>query len=306
NAADVLAEQLKRKGIRLTQLHEYSTFQQAIQTMQDDKVSKQIYSSIESRNRLLEMLQDPSVTDPLYEEAWNPVARLFRERDDNNCERPTAEQILDRALGSVQPRPVIVVDLSGQGLENFWSEEVQALLLSRLAEGLLRKAEQRFGGKSLNALVVLDEAHRIVPSESLDSESERADLRRRLIDAVRTTRKYGLGWLFISQSLSSIHRSILDQLRIMIFGFGLAQGEEFRRLRDFAGGDDRAMELYQSFRDPTSFPRRDLQQFPFMAVGPVSPLSFSGRPLFFTAFTDPKEFMQANNLKDDTVLLLSD
>jgi hypothetical protein len=26
-----------------------------------------------------------------------------------------------------------------------------------------------------------------------------------------------------------------------------------------------------------------------MAVGPVSPLAFSGRPLFFSAFIDPQE-----------------
>lgn len=57
------------------------------------------------------------------------------------------------------------------------------------------------------------------------------------------------------------------------------------------------MELYQSFRDPHSFPRPDLREFPFMAVGPVSPLAFSGRPLFFSAFTDPDEFLSANRLK---------
>ncbi len=80
------------------------------------------------------------------------------------------------------------------------------------------------------------------------------------------------------------------------FGFGLALGDEFRKLREFVGGDERAMELYQSFRDPQSFPRRELQEFPFMAVGPVSPLSFSGRPLFFSAFTNPEEFITVNRL----------
>ena len=33
-----------------------------------------------------------------------------------------------------------------------------------------------------------------------------------------------------------------------------------------------------------------------MAVGPVSPLAFSGRPLFFTAFTDPQQFVTVNGL----------
>lgn len=48
-----------------------------------------------------------------------------------------------------------------------------------------------------------------------------------LIDAARTTRKYGLGWMFISQTLSSLHWEILHQLRISFFGFGLALGSEF-------------------------------------------------------------------------------
>jgi len=34
-----------------------------------------------------------------------------------------------------------------------------------------------------------------------------------------------------------------------------------------------------------------------MVVGPVSPLAFSGKPLFFTAFTDAAEFLRVNNLR---------
>ncbi len=118
-------------------------------------------------------------------------------------------------------------------------------------------------------------------------------------------RKYGIGWFFISQTLGGIDNEILQQLRILAFGFGLAMGTEFDRLRDFAGGDKRSLEPLTPalsrrgegeawFRDPQSFPRRDLQEFPFMAVGPVSPLAFSGKPLFFTAFTDPTEFLRVN------------
>lgn len=227
--------------------------------------------------------------------------RLFREKDDSDKTRPTVEQIVELCLRA-EDRYIVVLDLSGSGLmktdkQTFWSEQVQALLLDRIAEALIRKAEELYGDKSLNALVVLDEAHRLAGSEYLDEESDKGALRRRLIDGVRTTRKYGLGWMFISQSLSSIHRSVLDQCRILMFGFGLALGDEFRRLKEFASGDEMSMELYQSFRDPHSFPRPDLREFPFMAVGPVSPLAFSGRPLFFSAFTDPDEFLSANRLK---------
>lgn len=76
--------------------------------------------------------------------------------------------------------------------------------------------------------------------------------------AVRETQKYGIGWFFISQTLGGLDNEILQQLRILAFGFGLAIGTEFGYLCDFVGGDKRALELYQSFWNPQSFPRRDL------------------------------------------------
>src|SRR3546814_17939034 len=71
----------------------------------------------------------------------------------------------------------------------------------------------------------LDESHRYARKDEF-SDPNLEQLRLTLLDAVRTTRKYGLGWLFISTSLSSIHRDILQQLRIMFFGFGLSLGND--------------------------------------------------------------------------------
>jgi DNA helicase HerA-like ATPase len=301
NAANVLVERFEAAKITLTSLHREEAYDKCLLILAEDKSLKQIYSGQQGRDRFKEMVEDGTVTKPLYQEAWLPVARLFREKDDNDKDRPSVERVVEYCLRPGD-RGVVILDLSGAGLsaedkQTFWGEEVQALLLDRIAEALIRKAEELFGDKSLNTLVILDEAHRLAGSDRMDEDSDRAALRRKLIDGVRTTRKYGLGWMFISQSMSSIHRSILDQCRILFFGFGLAMGDEFRRLKEFAGGDDRSMRLYQSFRDPQSSPRPDLKEFPFMAVGPVSPLAFSGKPLFFTAFTDAREFLRVNKLE---------
>ena len=145
-------------------------------------------------------------------------------------------------------------------------------------------------------LVLLDEAARHAPAGSLEGGSEAEQLRSLLRRAVPETRKFGIGWFFISPTLGGFDNEILQHLRILFLGFGLALGDEFRKLGEWAGGDKRTMELYQSFRDPHSAPRRDLREFPFMAVGPVSPLAFSGNPLFFSALVDPQEFLQANGL----------
>jgi len=103
--------------------------------------------------------------------------------------------------------------------------------------------------------------------------------------------------MFISQTLSSLHKEIVEQLRIMFFGFGLALGTEFQALRELVGGDPNSLKLYQSFRDPHSSFSIENREYAFMTIGPISPLSFSGTPLFFTAFIKPDDFLNANALK---------
>ena len=145
-------------------------------------------------------------------------------------------------------------------------------------------------GKSLNTLVVIDEAHRLAPAQT-ENEDLKA-VRLSLVDAVRTTRKSGLGWMFISQTLSSLDSEILKQLRAYILGFGLGWGYELLTLKGLIGGNKEAIRLYQLFRDPqSSFGDKE---YPFMMVGPLSPLSFASIPMFFNAVSYPEEFIELN------------
>jgi hypothetical protein len=150
--------------------------------------------------------------------------------------------------------------------------------------------------KGLNTLVVMDEAHRLAPREIPPEEEEAKAVRATLIEAVRTTRKYGLGWMFISQTLSSLHSEILQQLRISFFGFGLALGSEYQALSQLVGGKSRALDLYRLFRDPHSSFDIASRQYSFMTIGPVSPLSFAGTPLFLNVFNSVEAFMKENNV----------
>ncbi len=258
------------------------------------------------QQRVQRFLNDQQAQNQLLTNTWEPICQLFTRGQNRHRLYSYGQQqpgIVNRLLGSADgnsSRPVIVIDISRQGNQRFWSEELQRRILAKLLNILVAQATSALSTQqSANVLVLLDEAHRHAPSGRLDEGSEADRLRSLLRRAVRETRKYGIGWFFISQTLGGIDNEILQQLRILAFGFGLAMGTEFDRLRDFAGGDKRSLELYQSFRDPQSFPRRDLQEFPFMAVGPVSPLAFSGKPLFFTAFTDPTEFLRVNHFTND-------
>jgi hypothetical protein len=295
-ACDILADKLQKAGVTLKDLHLRVSFDRAWKLLQDDKVQRVFYRTDASRARFNDALHD-SNPDEFFNQYWAPVAELFRE------DRPGAKSI-NKALAwlldlNAANRPILVVDLSkeqAQGL--FWNDLIQSLVIKRLLDGLSQTAEYFYKeNQSLNALVVIDEAHRLAPRD-LPSDGDAArGVRNVLIDAARTTRKYGLGWLFISQTLSSLHPEILQQLRIFFFGFGLGLGQEFQSLRQLVGSSGTALDLYQLFRDPHSAFDTKSRQYSFMTIGPVSPLSFSGSPLFLNAFNTVEAFLEANNLK---------
>ena len=92
----------------------------------------------------------------------------------------------------------------------------------------------------------------------------------------------------MSQTLSSLHRDIINQMRTYVFGFGLDCGVERQALIEIIGGQREARVLYQRFRYKHSSIGE--KTYSFMTVGPISPLSFSGIPSFFNALKYPKKF----------------
>jgi len=306
-AAEVIRNALEG-GHNLDNLGTLQVLQAALNAINQPNNAGFIYATRtraqQIQQRVQRFLSDQQALNQLLTNSWAPICQLFSRGQNRqrlfsySNQQPGIINMLLGSAGARGPRPVIVIDISRQGNQRFWSEELQRRILSKLLNILVSQATSSLSTQqSANVLVLLDEAHRHAPSGRLEDDSEADRLRSLLRRAVRETRKYGIGWFFISQTLGGLDNEILQQLRILAFGFGLAMGTEFDRLRDFVGGDKRALELYQSFRDPQSFPRRDLQEFPFMAVGPVSPLAFSGKPLFFTMFTDMSRFLQANNME---------
>ncbi len=294
-ACGILADKLGKGKVKLPELHARASFDKAWNLLKDDKVQQVFYRTQSSRARFNNALTEAE-PDEFYESYWKPVAELFRE------DRQGAKSIQKALSWLLNPdadnRSIIIIDLSReQGPGLFWNDKIQALVIKRLLDGLTYAAEYFYqGNRNLNTLVVIDEAHRLAPRELPREDDAACGVRSTLIDAVRTTRKYGLGWLFISQTLSSLHSEILQQLRILFFGFGLGLGQEFQSLRQLVGSSSTALDLYQSFRDPHSALDPSNKQYSFMTIGPVSPLSFSGSPLFFSAFNRVEYFLSANQL----------
>ncbi|WP_297212047.1 MULTISPECIES: ATP-binding protein [Thermodesulfovibrio] len=293
-ASEVLAERLQRAGITLQNLYQRESFNRTWQIIGDSNVQMQFYRTSQSRDRFNAVYQE-SDQNEFFNNYWIPVTRLFRKDREGAI---SVDNLIQQTFDvNRNRRPVVVIDLSKEMASGlFWNETIQALVIKRLLDGLTYLAENAYReNRFLNTLVILDEAHRLAPRDKIENEKQES-VRMSLLDAVRTTRKYGLGWMFISQTLSSLHKEIINQLRIFFFGFGLSMGTEFMSLKEIVGGEPNALKLYQSFRDPHSAFDITSRQYSFMTVGPVSPLSFAGTPLFFTSFNNPEEFLRTNRL----------
>jgi hypothetical protein len=263
----------------------------------DAAAMQRIYSSADSRNRLTgainSMLSDDNEFS-MASDLFKPLHSLFTDKNLLGAKRASLHGVLQHALTSgAGPRPLLILDVSGEGAgsELLGTSSVKARILRVICSTLNLWAEQLYKkGGSLNCLVVFDEAQRFAADSPEDDEA--GELAKRLVDYVRTTRKYGLGWMFITQEIGSLNRGIYAQLRVKCFGYGLTSGSELTRLRDTVGSQASA-DLYRSFVDPAAV---QPAQYPFMITGPVSPLSFTGAPVFLSVYTDFERFKSDNAL----------
>jgi hypothetical protein len=261
----------------------------------DQQALQRIYSSQQSRARLAGMLNS-LLTDPaafqLAADLFTPIHSLFTDRSLSGQPRTSIWHVLEEAVSPGEgARPFVVLDFSsGQTPDELLeSTPVKARILRVVCSTLNQIAERAYRARStLNVQVVFDEAQRFAADSPEDEQSEQ--LATRLVDYIRTTRKYGLGWMFITQEAGSLRRPIYNQLRVRAFGYGLTSGSELNRLRETIG-DAAALDLYRSFVDPAAV---SPAQFPFMLTGPISPLSFTGAPVFLSVYTEFATFLRDN------------
>jgi len=258
-------------------------------------VIERIYSTPSYRDKVFGDMQNitanPERLDAVYKK-WKKIASLFGR--DGMAAKDNLAAIL-KAIGERGEGRIIIINLSEAVVPDylFWNEEIKKVSINQILQRIADVAKEQYvAGGALNSLVVLDEAHEFAPRERTDVE-ETIELRSTLTTAVRETRKYNLGWMFISQTLSSLDRRIIEQLRMYFIGYGLAYGIELNGVRELLAGNDSAIRLYQQFKDPKSSYTKP--QYSFMCIGPSSPMSFSQIPLFLNSLDYPKEFLKVND-----------
>ncbi len=275
--------------VYLNKAHARIPFDRVWNKLQEPKYLDHIYTkdSIPYK-RVLDNIKNGDAEE-FYAE-WKKVARLFGREGAYDMDK-----LLD-SIGNTGGN-VVIINLSETSApaDLFWNEGVQKAVINQILHNLVDIAQKKFiEGGNLNTMVVLDEAHRFAPRSGTSNDEDGAVLKNTLLDAVRTTRKFGLGWMFISQTLASLDRELVQQLRMYFFGYGLAWGTELASLKELIGGNSSALTLYQQFHDPAS--SLEGGKYSFMGIGPSSPLAFSAMPLFFNSLQFPVEFLSKNNV----------
>jgi hypothetical protein len=247
------------------------------------KYVTQVWGTPQTRQRLvyrINYLKDNLDKENSVLEKWNSVIYLFSPNKKDGSSKKSVDYIVDAIVK--KSGNFIILDI-GPKQGEIENENVQALFIKILESGIVEAGSDLYAkGDKANSLIVMDEAHRFISRDSTDQRVK--ELTSSIINSVRTTRKYGIGYMFITQTIESLDEEILRQMRIFAFGYGLTSGQELRKISEIVNNKS-ATQLYKSFIDPSSN-----NKFPFMFFGPVSPLSFTGSPLFIEMYTDIAHF----------------
>jgi DNA helicase HerA-like ATPase len=236
-----------------------------------------IYSPKEYRNKLvrkIKTLLETIDSDESLKDKWNSALELFSAKRSDGSNKVHIDEIVKKIVE--ENGNFIVLDIS-QKIGDLENENLQARFITLIESAIVEAGALCYGlGKKANCLIVMDEAHRFISNDSRNEKIK--ELTKEIVGSVRTTRKYGIGYMFITQTIESLDEEIIRQMRIFGFGYGLTSGTELKKVSEVIN-NPAAIQLYKSFIDPSSNGK-----FPFMFFGPISPLSFTGSPLFIEVY----------------------
>jgi len=243
-----------------------------------------IYGTKDSRNRLVRKINTVLGNidaDNNLKNKWTSTLELFStKKADGTTSKTPVKDIVKKAVEENGNFIVLDINQKAGDIEN---ENLQARFVNLIETAIVEAGANYYAqGKNANCMIVMDEAHRFISKDSTDEKIKK--LTKDIIGSVRTTRKYGIGYMFITQTIESLDDEIIRQMRIFGFGYGLTSGPELKKVSEVVN-NNAAVQLYKSFIDPSSNGK-----FPFMFFGPISPLSFTGSPLFVEVYKDFSNF----------------
>jgi hypothetical protein len=161
----------------------------------------------------------------------NPTERAVFEHEFNT-------EIRELFNGSVDYQSLVheVLSAGRRAVIEDIADDRREFVVGELVQQLRWQAERAFkerGQRACNALIVLDEGQTWIPQE----RTEEGGLSRRLRAQMRETRKYGIGWMVISQSAAGIHKDFLREAHTVYFGRGMGVGADEEHMNSRLGAD---------------------------------------------------------------------
>ena len=280
-----------------------------LEYLRSDETSERVYSTPDRRKAFVSRVDNVLAAPELFRDALHqfaPIHNLFQDKNTSGEIRhdlwATLSEVFERVPN--RPAPLLILDMSSapmQGMDEDVSEaakvaqrilendSVKAAVLRNLFATLKRASEDKFrSGVNLNTMVILDEAYRFAAPVGKSNDEEISRLSQDLAGYARDTRKFGIGWLYISQNTTSVNLDIWDQMSIRFFGYGLS-GADVNKMAEIVD-DKNALRLYRTFGNP-----RSTGIYPFLVTGPVSPLAANATPLTLNTYNDFDDFRRDNH-----------
>lgn len=226
--------------------------------------------------RAADVLARYSLDENRLRRVWDEALRRFRTEPDGR--RPLS-QVIQQVLAE---RAVVVLSFAQEN-----AAETPYFLLNEILTRLRQVIHRSFqNGQTSNALVLLDEAHLFAGEHAAES-GDGSRTRSLLAQSIRMTGKYGVGWMFVTQTLHDFDKTILRQLQVKIFGQGFKLGADREYVETELGKEGFAR--YCSLPDPKRTGR-----YTFMVTGPIVALGSLGTPLVLQGFRGADDLMRAN------------
>lgn len=221
------------------------------------------------------------------ERIWNSVRDMF----DRNY---SLSDLLDDVLIN---RKIVILNVDAdEGIKNLYCRVILSGIKEK-AESIYRIKQNtpwrgdpagKYKDLAINALIVIDEAQRFAP-EGSGKSSDQEMILANLEDAIKTTRKLGVGWFYITQSIADFSKKVFRQIQTKVLGVGIGTGADNQHLESAFNEERDLIDRYRSLPRPIS-----TGIYPFAVIGELLALGNGSKPLFISATKTQKELFELN------------
>lgn len=280
--------ELEKKKISISKLSEnIETIKNIIRS---EEFLKRAYSTKERRSEVENTINMDDEWEKFEEKLIN-ILSLFNTNDKKSISSLIYGELKGKENNhNFESGRTIIIDLSSIG----WDSDVKYVIIKEIFSNLYHFAKDIYQKNiecNFNTLVVIDEAHRLIPKGKTDNDYQK-QAKEILIKSFIETRKFGLGWMVISTRLSNLDDTAYEHSRVKIIGYDLQTGSDGDIIKESFGRD--ILSYYSTLPDPTD-PLSDERQHIFMVSGPICVLSRKA-PEFLEVYNNSELFLSENNI----------